>query len=447
MFPIKSSFLTATATLLFMTGQLYAGESLSWQDCFTRTAENNISLSVARLKLKEAEVQVKSQESVYYPEVTAKAGRSGGGSTPNDGSWNSSEGLSVSLNASYTIFDGFGNRARVTQTEAELYAEKANFDQTCSNVEYDLRKAFSDQLYAQKLLELTKSIAVRRTDNARLVEMRYEGGREHKGSLLLKKAQLTEALYGVEESGRALELARRRLASLMRQTDYPEFMAAGELQAEVPPEKAVSLNELARQTPTYRSAEANLKAAEQGFIITRSERFPKVIANASLAGVGENDFKTETWQTGIAISLPLFTGGRLSQDIIIAGLKREQSRLNAEKSMLDLMNNLLAALNAYRDRYASLNVQNTQLEASEVRAEVARAQYEQGLISFQDWDTIETQLITSQRSWLSSRRAADQAEAAWQNAMGLSSIQGSGVRGQGSEVRSQGQNQETGIRN
>jgi outer membrane protein TolC len=189
----------------------------------------------------------------------------------------------------------------------------------------------------------------------------------------------------------------------------------------VPP-AGVSLDELARQTPSYHSAEANIKAAEQGFIITRSQRFPLVTANASFSGSGENDIQNKSWQTGLAVSLPIFTGGKLSQDIIIAGLKREQSRLNAEKTMLTLMNSLQSAINTYRNRHGAMSVQNAQLEAAEVRANVARAQYQQGLISFQDWDTIENSLVTSQKSWLASRLAADQAEAAWQNTMGISEI-------------------------
>jgi outer membrane protein TolC len=423
MFLFTSHRFSAVTVLLLLTGLLYADDVLTWQDCFDRTVENNIALSVGRLKLKEAEAVLKSQQSVYYPDLTANAGRGVSGSkTEGDANWKNGDSLSASLNASYTIFNGFGNRARVTKTEAELYAEKANFDQTRSNVEYDLRKAFSDQLYAQELLTLTKNIADRRAGNVRLVEMRYEGGREHKGSLLLKQAQLIDAQYSVGEAERSLELARRKLATLMKQKTFAPFTLDGKLHAAEPP-SGVSLDELAGRTPSYHSAEANLKAAEQGFIITRSARFPKVTASASLTGSGEHDITREEWKTGIAVSLPLFTGGQLSQDIIISGLKREQSRLTAENTMLDLMNSLLAALNTYRSSYAALSVQDAQLLAAETRATVTRAQYEQGLVSFQDWDTIETQLITAQRNWLSSRRAADQAEAAWQNAMGLSSIQ------------------------
>ena len=430
----KSNRFSVTAALLLLAGLLHAEEPLAWQDCFSKTVENNIDLSVAKLKLKEAEAALKSQESVYYPEVSAGAGvgnsgtesdrrtsGSGTNKTVAGGDWENGHSWSTALAASYTIFDGFGDRARVTQKEAELYAEKANFDQTCSNIEYDLRKAFSDQLYAQELLDLMTSIAARRADNTRLVEMRYEGGREHKGSLMLKQAQLSEALYGIEEAKRTLELARRRLAGMMKQTVYPDFTVVGELRTNSPPVD-VSLDELARRTPSYHSAEANIKAAEQGFIITRSERFPKVTAAASLTESNEKDVTKKEWKTGIAVSLPLFTGWRISQDIIISGLKREQSRLDAENTMLDLLNNLQGALNTYRNSYGSMSVQKEQLDAADTRATVARAQYQQGLISFQDWDTIENAWITAQRNWLLSRKTTDQAAAAWQNAMGLSSI-------------------------
>jgi len=412
-----------TAALLLLAGSLHAEDQLTWQDCFSRTVENNIELSVGRLKLKEAEAALKSQESVYYPSVSAEASRGVSGSRAiGDANWQNGETLSSSLNATYTIFNGFADRAKVTQKEAELYAEKANFDQTRSNVEYDLRKAFSDMLYAQELLKLAKSIAERRADNVRLVEMRFEGGRENKGSLQLKQAQLADALYSVGEAGRSLELAQRKLAGLMKQTVYDSFTVTGELRTNAPPSD-VSLNELARQTPSYHTAEANIKAAEQGFIITRSARFPKVTANASMSGGGEHDITEIGWKSSIGVSLPLFTGWKNSQDIIVSGLQREQKRLEAENTMLDLLNSLQTALNTYRNRYATLSVQDAQLGAADTRATVARAQYQQGLISFQDWDTIENSLITSQKNWLSSRQAADQAQAAWQNAMGLSSIQ------------------------
>ncbi len=405
--------------LLSVAGPAFSAEPLDWADCFSRVVSNHIELATARLRLREAEAEVRSQQSVYYPDLTARAGVSTGARDSGSG-WEDTENVSASLNSSYTLFDGFANRARVSRAEAELYAEKANFDQTRSNIEYDLRAAFAQQLYAQKLIELTRTIAERRKENARLVELRYDGGREHKGSLLLQRAQVASAVYDVSEAERALDLAQRRTANLMRSTE-DDILLAGRLEAAAPP-GPVELDDLAKATPAWRSAEADLKSAEQGFRIARSERFPQISANASLSGSGESDLDTQSWQAGLSVSLPLFTGGRTSQDILISGMQRERARLRVEQTLLDLLEELQAALNRYRNRYERVQVLQEQLRAAQLRAEVARAQYEQGLISFQDWDSIENALISAQKNRLDGLRAAVEAEAAWRNAVGISTL-------------------------
>ncbi|MFA5687642.1 MAG: TolC family protein [Kiritimatiellales bacterium] len=410
-----------TLTVLFGVAG-FAQETLTWEECFARAVSNNLNLSAGRLKLEEAEVALKSQKSVYLPEISAD-GKYGsvGTKNKNDSDWHAHDTSSVGLSARYVLFNGFGDRARVSRAEAELYAEYANFDQTCANLEYNLRRAFAQQLYAQELIALAENIAVRRADNVRLIDMRYKGGRENKGSLLLNQAQHRQSLYDVEEAKRALVLARRQLATLMGEYQPDEFFVEGELYAGIPPERA-ALNELAAQTPTYRSAEANVKAAEQGYVITRSAHFPTITASGSAGRSGNSELENKSWSASISASVPLFQGGRLYHDTIAAGLARERTRLNAEQTMLELLNTLQDSLNSYTDRYETMGVQEELLRAAEMRAEVARAQYQQGLISFQDWDTIENSLINSQKSWLLSRRNADQAMAAWRNAQGISSI-------------------------
>lgn len=410
-------FILWTSLLLAATSSLFAEDLLGWKDCFNRTVSNNLELSIARLSLREAEAQLGSQKSVLYPSLSASASRSTG-ETDSSAANSSSAGL----NASYTLFSGFGNRARINRSEAELLAEQANFDQTRSNIEYDLRTAFADQLYAQELIALAEAIEQRRSDNVKLVEMRYEGGSEHKGSLLLSQAQHTQAQFEVQQARRDLELARRRLARMMGQLNYSPFLITGELTAAAPPE-AERLIALAEKTPSYRSAEAALSAAKAGYEVTRSERFPEIRATGSLTRSGAEDLDTDSWRAGISISLPLFTGGQLSQDILASGLRKEQSQLNREETLFSILVNLQSARNSFSDASEQMAVQKNFVEAAELRAEVARVQYQQGLLSFEDWDRIENDLISRQKSQLSSRRNAMKAEAAWRNTIGLSTIQ------------------------
>ena len=62
------------------------------------------------------------------------------------------------------------------------------------------------------------------------------------------------------------------------------------------------------------------------------------------------------------------------------------------------------------------------LQAEGVRAEIGRSQYASGMLSFEDWDRIENDLISSEKSDLGGRRDAVVAEANWEKVQGKSRL-------------------------
>lgn len=83
------------------------------------------------------------------------------------------------------------------------------------------------------------------------------------------------------------------------------------------------------------------------------------------------------------------------------------------------MEQTLAAL---QDGVERAEVQKGFLNAAEVRAEIVRSQYTSGLLSFEDWDIIENDLITTQKQMISSQRDMVIAEADWERAQGRGTI-------------------------
>jgi outer membrane protein TolC len=73
---------------------------------------------------------------------------------------------------------------------------------------------------------------------------------------------------------------------------------------------------------------------------------------------------------------------------------------------------------AFVESLEKLKVDRDFLEAASVRAEIARSKYNNGLLSFEDWDIIENDLITKQKTYLQSERDVILAEAAWQQTRG-----------------------------
>lgn len=63
-------------------------------------------------------------------------------------------------------------------------------------------------------------------------------------------------------------------------------------------------------------------------------------------------------------------------------------------------------------------VQEKSLAASKQRADIVEAQYKSGLASFNDWTTIEDNLVSDQKALLQAKANALLAEAGWLQAKG-----------------------------
>ncbi|QBG48258.1 TolC family protein [Verrucomicrobia bacterium S94] len=392
---------------------------LTWEQCLEKAQAHNPDLVAARAAIRELEYGVTSASAGFLPSISARASGTYG-QNENSEEWTDTKNSSASLNLEQDLFTGGGNVAKRGRALAQLEIGRAQYRKTLSDVEYVLRLAYIDVLYAQELIKLTEQIEKRRAANVRLIQLRFDGGRENAGSLARTKAQYSQAVYESREAKRELEYALRNLAAaigLMKPVDG----AVGELTA-LSPEELEDLESLMKQTPDYSIAVTQVEAAEQGLNVTRSSRFPQVSFSAS-AGIGDGsgfERYDANWRIGLSASVPLFTGGQLSSDIAAA----KEQIIQTEMDLIDTGNSLMVTLqqrwNDYVNAVENEAVQNELYQAEMLRAEISTAKYKQGLLSYEDWDTIESNVIAQGKTHLQRRRAAARAEASWKNALGLS---------------------------
>lgn len=84
----------------------------------------------------------------------------------------------------------------------------------------------------------------------------------------------------------------------------------------------------------------------------------------------------------------------------------------------DVRTKLKQTFASYQEAVERLKVDTELLDAATIRAEIARNKYNNGLLSFEDWDIIENDLISRQKFVLQSRRDRIVAEAVWEQAQG-----------------------------
>ncbi|MFH0798715.1 MAG: TolC family protein [Pseudomonadota bacterium] len=416
------------ALIVLFCAPSLAADVLTWEDCVKEAAKQNLDIRSAKETLEASKYGVKAAYSGFFPTVTGNASYSKGNSfsfseqtgNPSD---TQNKSVSASVSASENIFAGFRDKALVAQGKANKDASSAALDTTKVTVSFNLKSSFAGLLYAQNYLKLSESIIQRRSENARMVELRYDSGVENKGSYLLAKAFLSQAHLEKTLARDAISVSREQLAVVMGLPRYTSLNIRGPAPTHSPPSepdfKAISMG-----VPDLSKAIAQEQASKAGVKLARSNFFPNLSAVGTVSSQGQGWTPDNGRNSvGLNMSLPVFTGGKDYFNYKTAGASYAAASYQRDSVEIGLIPKLKDAYNKYVEAVERLEVDRAFVEAAEVRAEIARSKYNNGLMSFEDWDIIENDLITKQKTFLQSQRDRVTAEGAWEQAQGKGEIQ------------------------
>ncbi len=409
------------------TEPLLAQTALTWEDAAKEATAHNLDLLTAVQTEKAAEDTKIASLGQFFPQINfnASISRSGpGGLNDALNSTDYGQGANYSLSASQDIFSGFKDIASVDQANAQLDNAKAELTQAKSQLSYNLKTAFYSLLFSQQQIDLLKSIRDRDKANADLVQMNYDGGTDNKGSLMQAQAAVTEDGYLVDQAVLSLRVAQRQLDEVLGRSPMGDVTVEGSFDVPSLPDQEPDFVSLTNQTPAHLEALAQLHIAESQYVTDRGAFLPTLSANASL-GQGGWNFGTLNpigWSAGLELSLPIFDGGA----DIFTFKSAEESKVGAKDTLesTDLKTDygLENAYAGYKEAVDQIQVQQFQVDATQVQEQVAKVEYLNGLIIFVDWNVVETNLSTQQKNLLSVELSAKTAEASWELAEGKGDI-------------------------
>ena len=384
-------------------------------------AQNNRDLVAARKNMQTAHFNYRGAYAGFLPQVTAGMNYTQGNSATTAQLASQStkyELYSASLGVSQNIFSGLSDyyKIKIARSSAEL--AEANFHQTAARVQYELRAAWALLLLANKQHELALETQKRRQDNMKMISLRFSSGTENKGSLLLAQSYRAQADRDVNQSLRQKINAETELRRVLYLPDNAEISLSGGPELKNPPEEA-ALQDLAKKTPEYRQALAQELNAEATADQSISPFFPTLTASGSLFRQGADFFpQGDRWSVNVGVSYPLFSGGKDYYALKANKSAFEAAKQNRESVAAQRVSKLQQALQSYRAAVENARVSESLLGASTVRAQIARVKYMSGLLSFDQWDIIENELINRQKDALQTRYDLEVAQAVWDQTRG-----------------------------
>jgi outer membrane protein len=424
----KNLFAILIINFVFLTN-LTAANVIDWPKALALAKNNNPELLIAKEKITEAVAQRTIKDSSRYPDLSLSASLQESASAvpgSNDPGLFDQDNItnrqSLSLSGQQLIYDGNKHKYNVAAANEELSAQKFDHLVIEANLRLNLRNSFCDLLQGQELARLTKEIADRRKQQLELVQLRYEAGLEHKGSLLTAEANLAKAELDHVQAKRSIKIGQKNFAQLLGTALNEPLRVTDNFNIATILEESNNFAGLVSKNPYLKEIETRLEKAKYNKELASAGYLPDIYANASLGNsrthLDSSTAHANNWSLGVNVSYPLLDGAAQEAEVAGARSAYRQSQLSVrtgqENILLTLEESWLTLLNSSDN----IIVQEKYLEATKTRSIIAQSQYSTGLISFDNWTIIEDDLVSAQKNNLNAKVAALKAEAAWIQAKG-----------------------------
>jgi len=409
---LKKSIALSFVILHVFSGYL-AAESLTWSDCVKEARKANPDILSAAESVKQGESAVVSARSSLLPSVDSNlsGGRSGGDES------GTGDSFSVGVSARQLVFDGGKASVNTKKSKEQVLALKYKYDITSANTRLKLRLAFVDLLKAQRQVTINEDILKRRKQNTKLIQLRYEGGREHKGSMLTAQAKEAQSEFDLVQARRNVELSQAGLREILGRSpvaDTGDLVVEGKFDALAADRNKPDFVKLAESTPVVKELVQQMNIAKLGVKSAKAEFYPGIYASAGASrSSSEWPPEQDQWSIGLSMSLPLFEGGSRSADLSRARSVVRQTEADEKGGRLSTTSSLLSRWIATQNAIDRVKVSEKFLEASKERARISEVQYSSGLLGFDSWIIIEDDFVLSEGALLDAQAGAMTAEAEW----------------------------------
>lgn len=388
---------------------------LTWTDCVREALLNNSGLKAKKLAIEQNEYLYLASYNSILPRVSLSHSFSRSGSAYSSPS--NRFGLSVS--ASETLFD-LGTYSSIRTSKISYEKALADYRTESASLRQGLYSAFTGLIVAQEQVNVNRKILALREENAKLIRLKYESGRESRGNMLYAAALYERSKSDLRNSERSLDMARRTLVKSLGLPGRPQVSAKGGLDVPDYRLKAGALNLDA--IPKIAAQQKSIETYKERLLSAQVDIFPTLSASQSMSWSGVSEFPGDrSWSMGLSMSLPLFSSGPTyySNTVRAARLALKSAEGSLQDMRLSLENDIASGYNDFQNSRDTALSNVSMLNANEERYQESQIKYQAGQISFLDLSNVEQSMVDAQQNQLQYLRNANTKKSALENLLGV----------------------------
>jgi outer membrane protein TolC len=414
-------------------GAPLSAASLTWDQARQQALRSNPGLLSARQAVESARQGLDLADAGFWPSLNANAGinreqTSALVDLPGlglaSGQASTGAGYSGGLQVSWSLFNGFGTIYARSHAVAALEQAQAQYAAASAALMLGLRQAFNQLNYDQQNAALLKAIADRYHQDTLYQQMEFQSGQTARWTFLKSQSDEAQVQWDMEQNALSTQADQAALAVLLGQdpAQGDGLAPEGDLGAEAAPDQdQADWARVVETLPALRLQRAVLAADEASLGQADAALYPTLSAAGSYTYSGGDAWGPQeaVLSGSLNLSFNLFGGGAS-----LASLR--QARAAAEGGRDDLANQLLQLRSAVRKAWATYKAAVDRLPsdhlatvAGEERFKTVGALYAAGRAAYLDYEQAETIFTQAQQQELSARLSAAQAQAAYQDQLGM----------------------------
>ena len=293
----------------------------------------------------------------------------------------------LGLNFSQFVFDGGQTVARLRASRSRRRSAEINVDANRAETLLDVTSAYFDALLSERLVTIAESSLAQQEEILRQTTVAFQVGDKSEFEQLQARVSRDNQLPMVLQSRSRRQEAYLRLKQLLNVPLEDDVRLTTPLE-ELPPRFATPSDLSADTRAPVRQAQEEVQANQSLLAGARAERWPSVSLSSRYSPVAYpangfpqyGDFR-EDWTVSLNLSIPIFTGGRIVGDQLVArgNLSESQARLKQtrEAAELDVRTSQLDL----SDAQAILKSNESTVEQAKRGYEIAQIRFREGISS------------------------------------------------------------------
>lgn len=361
-----------------------------------KEAQNNVTAAQQRLELTKLNnlPTVSGQASYTYiqPKIVLPfpAGPNG---EVEDFQFAAVHDYGASINGSYTLLDFGRLKANIEKAKTELLYSKHNIDFNKSSLAFQVATTYYNIVFLKKAIGIQDSVIAFLNDNKSIVESKLKNGDAIRVDLLNIQAQVDI------EINRKVDLEN----SLQKQINLLEYETGDTVTKGTVfdfdltvRQGADALSEAQTNNPDFMIANDRIKQAQDELGVTKLTNRPYLNVGANV-GVKDNYVPNVNdprfnYNAGVSLHVPIYSGGRTKQQILLAETNVKQNELAIETMKNNYKRDISQALTDIQSNIDRIKNTEGQIDQNRAAQEITASRFKNGVATNLDLTNASTNL-------------------------------------------------------